>query len=190
MDLSTITVADFKALFRRDFPYLPEYDDTELYNAGDRVYLTSTKLFYDCIVNGTTGVTPTDASPWALVADSIDNYVLDEDITKAFAEAKIGLNQSLFTSDENIEIGYLYLTAHYLVNDIRAAVSGLSGTGDFTLSSRSVGNVSESYSIPQAYLDNPIYQFYTKSPYGLKYLALVLPLLVGNIGTVAGATSP
>ena len=47
MDLSTITVDDFKALFTRDFPYLNEYDNAELYNAGERIYYTTTKLFYD-----------------------------------------------------------------------------------------------------------------------------------------------
>ncbi len=191
MDLSTITVADFKAHFRRDFPYLPEYDNAKLYNAGSRVYYSPTELFYDCKANGTTGTLPTDAAAWDVVADDdIDNYILDEDIEKAFSEAKIGLNQTLFSSDENITLGYLYLTAHYLVNDIRASIGGLAGKGVFALTSRSVGNVSESYGIPQAYLDNPIYQFFTQSPYGLKYLALVLPNLVGNIGHVAGATSP
>lgn len=190
MDLSLITVADFKELFRRDFAYLPEYSGSELYNAGNRVYYTPTKLFYDCKANGTTGILPTVTASWDAASDSADDYILDADIERAFAEAKIGLNQALFTSDENIKIGFLYLTAHYLVYDLRAALSGVSGRGAFAVQSRSVGNVSESYGIPQAYLDNPTYQFYTNSPYGLKYLSLVLPLLVGNLISVAGATRP
>lgn len=190
MDLSTITVDDFKSLFRRDFPYLNEYDNTELYNSGDRVYYATTKLFYDCTVNGTTGVLPTDTNNWTQVSDDIDNYILDEDIEKAFGEAKISFNQSLFTSDENITIGYLYLTAHYLVNDIRAASRGISGVAAFPLQSRSVGSVSESYGVPEVYLKNPVYSFYTQSPYGLKYLNLILPLLVGNIMGICGGTRP
>jgi len=139
MDLDTITVNDFKSLFYRDFSYLNEYDNTELYNIGNRVYYTTTKLFYDCKVNGTTGILPTVTANWDIVSDNVDNYVLDADIEKAFNEAKITFNQSLFSSEENVKIGFLYLTAHYLVNDLRAALKGLSGTAAFPLQSRSVG---------------------------------------------------
>src|SRR5690606_2946854 len=132
-DLDTITVSDFKALFRRDFPYLPTYDNAALYNSGTRVYYPLTALFYDCKVNGTIGILPTVTENWTLVSDDIDNYVLDEDIEKAFSEAKVLLNQALFSSDENIQLGYLYLTAHYLVHDMRAAQSGISGVGSFAV---------------------------------------------------------
>jgi len=191
VDLSTITVADFKAYFRRDFPYLPVYSDTKLYNIGARVYYPDTELFYDCTENGVTDVPPTtDPGPWVLVSDDIDNYVLDEDIDKAFGEAEINLNQDLFGTDAQIRIGYLYLSAMYLVHDLRAALRGIAAGANFTVSAKSVGNVSESYAIPQAFIDNPIYQIYTQSPYGLKYLSLVLPQLVGNVGAVAGMTHP
>ncbi len=191
MDLSTITVADFKAFFYRDFPYLPTYDPSALYNAGERVYYSVSRLFYDCLVNGTTGITPgTDATVWLEVADNIDNYIQDADISRAFLEAKVNLNQGLFTSDDNIRMGYLYLTAHYLCNDIRTASGGVGSSALFPLMARSVGNVSENYGIPQVYLDNPVYSFYTQSGYGMKYLSLVLPQLVGNIGWVQGWTNP
>lgn len=191
MDLNTITVADFKAYFRRDFPYLPTYSSLKLYNEGARVYFPDTELFYDCLENGVTDIPPnTPDGPWQQAADDIDNYILDEDIEKAFGEAKINLNQSLFGSDADITIGYYYLTAMYLVHDIRAAMGGIDAGPGFALVSKSAGNVSESYGIPEAYLKNPIYQVYTQSPYGLKYLSLVLPNLVGNIGAVAGATRP
>ncbi len=191
MDLASITVADFKSLFFRDFPYLPEYNPAALYNAGRRVYYSTTLLFYDCLVNGTTDVTPgTDVAVWSVVADDVDNYILDADITKAFAEAMVLFNQALFTSDANIKLGYLYLTAHFLCYDIRAARGGVDSSGLFPANSRSVGNVSESYSIPTAYIDNPILQPYTASAYGMKYLALVYPMLTGNIGIVAGWTDP
>lgn len=190
MDLNTITVDDFKELFYRDFPYLPNYDNAELYNSGDRVYYATTKLFYDCTINGTTGILPTVTANWDVVSDDILNYVQDGDITRAFAEAKMNLNQALFSDDANIELGYLYLTAHYLVNDLRAALGGISGSALFPVNSRSVGSVSESYNIPQAYLDNPIYSFYTTSPYGLKFLAMVLPYMVGNVVSVRGWTNP
>lgn len=190
MDLDTITVNDFKALFYRDFPYLPAYDNSELYNAGSRVYYTPTKLFYDCKVNGTTGILPTVATNWDAVSDSLDNYVMDIDIEKAFDEAKITFNQALFSTEENIKIGFLYLTAHYLVNDLRTALKGISATAFFPVQSRSVGSVSESYGIPQSYLTSPILSFYTQSAYGLKYLNMILPHLIGNVIGIAGGTRP
>jgi len=191
MDLNTITIADFKALFRRDFPYLPSYDAAKLYNAGNRVYYAVTELFYDCLANGTTGVTPgTDTAKWAVVDDSTDNYVQDSDITRAFGEAQVNFNQSLFSGDDVIKLCYLYLTAHYLAVDMRNALAGVAGIGAFPLMSRTVGNVSESYGIPAAYLANPIYAIYAQTGYGMKYLSLVLPLLVGNVNVACGATQP
>jgi len=189
MDLSTVTTTDFKTRFFRDFAYLPVYDSTALYNLGDVTYYN--QLFYKALVNGVTGVTPgTDATKWVLTTDSLQNYVMDQDIQNAFTEAQISLNQSLFTTDATITLGYLYLTAHYLCNDLKAALAGVNSNGSFPVASRSVGSVSESYSIPQTYLDNPILAFYTTSAYGLKYLAMVLPNMVGNIGVVGGGQMP
>lgn len=192
MDLDTVTVADFKSFFRRDFPYLPEWSNTTLYNALAVVYYTTTALFYVSKANGNTGNLPTDTTKWDLQIpqSNIDDYVLDDDIDKAFSEAKMLLNQGLFGSDEDIRIGYLYLTAAYLVNDLRASMSGIMSSGYFPVSSRSVGNVSESYDIPDAWRDNPSYSFLSQSAYGQKYLSLVLPNLVGNVGAVLGRTLP
>lgn len=193
MDLSTITVNDFKAQFRRDFPYLPTYDAAKLYNIGARVYYPTTELFYDCKVNGTTNIVPTVTNNWDLVSPQpdVDDYIQDVDITNAFAEAMIAFNQALVCGpDSTVKLVFLYLAAHYLVNDIRAAQRGISGIGAFTVTSRSAGNISESYGIPEAYLENPVLAFYTQSTYGLKYLSLILPQLVGNIGAVAGGTLP
>lgn len=191
MDLDSITVADFKSQFWRIFPFLNEYDNTKLYNTGVRVYYTPTELFYDCIVNGTQGILPTDTDNWIIVADSVENYVLDKDVEAAFAEANVTFNQSLFGTDDQIKLGFLYLTAHYLSNDLKAALGGATGMGAAgILTSKSAGNVAESYGIPQAYLDDPILSFLTSTAFGLKYLSMVLPLLRGNIGVVFGRTIP
>ncbi len=189
MDLSTITVDDFKTRFFRDFPYLPVYDNAALYNIGARVYYPTTQLFYDCTVNGTTGITPDTPSNWTLVSDSTLNYIQDQDISNAFDEAMFNLNQGLFGSDEQIHLGFLYLTAHYLVNDIRAGRAGVAAQAQFPVSSKSVGSVSESYAVPARYADDPILSFYTSSSYGLKYLSLILPQMVGNVFTVEGGTN-
>jgi hypothetical protein len=120
----------------------------------------------------------------------LDKYVFNFDIEKAFGEAKHILNQALFGSDADIRIGYLYLTAHYLVNDLRTAQAGVNSTGSFPVSSRSVGSVSEAYQIPDMYKDSPQLAFFSTTQYGMKYLSLVLPRLIGNVGVVAGWTLP
>lgn len=194
MDLSTISVADFKAYFYRDFPYLAVWDVAQLYNKNSRVYYVTTLLFYDCQANGTIGRIPNAGYPWLNTAeaqaDSIYNYIGDIDITKAFAEAQINLNQALFSSDANIRIGYLYLTAHYLCIDLRAANAGLAAIGSFPVTSRSVGSISEAYGIPEAYMSNPMFAQFAQTAYGMKFLSLVMPNLVGNVQAVAGFTKP
>lgn len=191
MDLDTITITDFKTLFARDFPYLPEWSSTKLYNSGNVVYYSTTELFYQANQNGVPLATlPTDSQYWDAYSDDIYNYVLDADITKAFGEAQVNLNQALFSSDAQIQRGYLYLTAHYLCMDIRGAKKGLESTPEFIVGSRSVGSVSESYIVPDAYKDNPFISYLAKTSYGQKYLSLILPLMIGNFGVVAGGSRP
>lgn len=190
MDLSTVTVADFKSLFRRDFPYLSEYDNSKLYNEGAIVYYETTDLFYQSLSDGTTGQLPTDTDYWVKYDASTDDYVQDDDIERAFDEAEFNINQEIFSTDAQIKIAFLYVSAHYLAHDIRAAGQGVESSGSFNVSARSVGRVSETYAIPQRYLDSPALSFYTTSAYGMKYLSLVVPHLVGNIGVVGGGTNP
>lgn len=197
MDLATVTVAQFQAQFFRGFPYLDSiiYDPAVLYNTDDEVYFPATRLFYTAQYDGIQGVAP-NAAPapnppaWAKAVDNTDNYIQDQDITNAFAEATALLNPDLFPDDATTLLGYLYLTAHFLCNDIKAALAGVSASAQFLLSSRTVGSVSESYQIPEAYLKNPNYAFYTTSSYGMKYLQMILPSLVGNMAGVYGGTNP
>lgn len=152
MDLSTITVADFKAQFPRGFPYLPS-----------------------------------NLSP---SSETARDYVLDSDIETAFVEAQMQFNQGLFGTDAQITLAYLYLTAHYLIHDLKAAAQGLNQSGSFPVSGRRVGSVSENYTIPDYYLNDPSLLFYTTSSYGVKYLSFVMPRIVGNIQAIQGATPP
>lgn len=191
MDLSTITVADFKAQFFRDFPYLPNWNSSTIYNIGDIVYYQTTNLFYKSLVNGNTNITPgSDGTKWTIYPDTLFNYVLDQDITNAFAEAQIVFNQALYADDADITLAYLYLTAHWLCNDLQAAASGINSSAAFPTQSKSAGSVSESYAIPKAYTESAILAQYTSSRYGMKYLALTLPNLVGNMAPVIGGANP
>lgn len=184
------TTDGFKSQFSRDFPYLPTWDNTQTYNTGNEVYYATTKLFYRALNDGVTS-TPDTVADWEQFSDSIENYVLDNDITKAFLEAKFSFNEGLVggVCDEVLHV-YYYLVAHYLVMDIQASQSGLANSGKFLVASKSAGSVSVSYSIPESYLKDPILSYYTKTDYGMKYLSVIMPKMVGNMFAVAGMSRP
>lgn len=162
MNLSTITVAQFKTRFYRDFTF-----DNQNPNPQQPVPLNS-------------------------------DIIQDIDIQNAYNDAVPLLNQGLFSAqpgaaqntDAVITQGFLYLAAHCLCLNIKASDAGVNsgGTGGFPVSSRSVGSVSESYQVPDAYKDDPILAQYAQTAYGQKYLAMVLPMLRGNmVGIFGGA---
>ena len=183
-----ITVQDFKEYFYRDFPYLPIYDENTVYNTGNIVYYTN--KFYSCKKDDTIGELPTNTTYWQDAKADIYDYILDSDITKAIGEMLALLPSHLFTSDVILNLAQLYLTAHCLCNDIKTSNAGLASQIIFPVSSKSAGGISESYGVPRKFLDNETYAFYITSQYGLKYLAMLIPRLRGNIAVVAGWTQP
>ncbi len=116
--------------------------------------------------------------------------ILDSDITKAMGESKFNFVARFFSSQENFNIGFYYLTAHYLVIDLRASSQGIAGQFSWNESSKSVGSVSQSFSIPQRILDDPNFAWLTKTNYGAKYLMLIFPQLAGQMFSVCGRTNP
>lgn len=117
--------------------------------------------------------------------------VTQDQVGAAFQRANnYGLNPTLFATQSEWNQGYLLLSAHYLVQMIRAAGQGLSGQGSWVQASKSVGGVSESFSIPQRILDNPAFAMFTKTNYGLQFLEYLIPRLGGALRTVRGHTKP
>lgn len=116
--------------------------------------------------------------------------ITDQDILKAFAEASMNFNPTLFSTEDEQKLGFLYLAAHYLVIDIQNSTNGLNGKYEGIMSSKSVGSVSVGYTIPDWVMASPIYSLLSQSKYGMKYLSLIIPSLVGNITAVRGATHP
>jgi len=114
--------------------------------------------------------------------------VIDSDIQKGIDLALINFNEELFGLQADYTTAYLYLAAHYLVTNLRASSQGLAGSYAWLTASKSVGSVNESFQIPQYILDHPMLGMLTKTTYGAQYLFLVLPRLVGQIFTSAGAT--
>ncbi|MBO7733117.1 MAG: DUF4054 domain-containing protein [Methanobrevibacter sp.] len=180
-----ITTEEFKEHFSRDFPYLTIWDDSKTYFKGDEVYFSPN--FYESLVDDNTSEL-SDTTKWKVIKDSEDSYIRDADIGKAIEEAKLAFNADLFSGCEcEAKLAMLYLTAFYLVLDIKNSSAGLaSGYAGFT-ASKSVGNVSESYGIPTWVQTNPMLSLYLDNGYGKKYLTFLLPRVSGFIYVSPGA---
>lgn len=118
-----------------------------------------------------------------------EEQVSDSDITRAMTEASINFNKDLFDDLETQKVVFGYLTAYYLVFDQNNANTGGSG-GIGIRTSQTVRNVSESFAVPKWVLDNPMFSMYAQNGYGLKYISLIYPYLIGNVRVVPGATLP
>lgn len=186
--IDNISVEGFLNLFKSDFtPYiLPVYVEGKAYFIDDVVYLEPN--FYISLVDGNT-TEPTDTTNWALYNDSIDNYIQESDIERAFLEAKVNFNTSWYSDDETAEMVFYYLAAHYLIIDLTNRMNPLSMGYKGLTQSKSVGSVSESYAIPQWMLNNQMLSAYAQTGYGRKYLSLIQPYLVGNIIYTPGRTT-
>lgn len=181
-----VTTDDFKDLFTRDFPYLPVYVAGKAYFKDDEVYYAPN--FYKSLTDGNTTL-PTDTTNWALANDSVDNYIQDSDILRAFNEAKVNFNAALFGDDDTVKMVFLYLAAHYLVIDLNNAMNPLSmGFMGFT-QSKSVGSVSQSFALPDFVTRNAALSQYMQTGYGAKYVSLIYPYLIGNVVLIKGRTT-
>lgn len=116
--------------------------------------------------------------------------ILDQDITSAFMSTNFNINQGLFCSQSDYTLGYLYLSAHYMVMNLRASTQGMNGQYNFLQVSKGAGSINESFSIPQMILDNPLWSMYTKTNYGMYYIQLLYPQLAGQMWVAYGTTLP
>lgn len=185
--IDKLTVDDFKALFARNFPYLPVYEEGKTYAKGALVYVAPD--FYTSLQDDNTEPV-TNEEYWEVTAGDINDYVQDSDIERAWLEALATFNLDLGGDDKTTQICFLYLVAFYLAYDLQLANGGLYGSITFPATSVTVGSVSESYYVPEVYLDDPILSFYARNGFGLKYLNLVYPKLIGNVGVVGGWSLP
>lgn len=172
----TVSIEQFKTYFDRDFPFLPLYNDFKTYWLGDVVFYDDN--FYQSLKDDNTGNDPLTASDyWKKIKGNKYEYITDEDIEKAMTQARPNANEMFgATCNEKLNI-YLHLVAFYLVFDIKNSSSGINSSFLGTLASKSVGDVSESYNIPQWMLENPMFSIYSSNGYGLKYLSLIAPYM-------------
>ncbi len=188
--INSITPQDFKDYFKREFNYLPLWSSDRNYKKNDIVYYDVEGLFYKSLVNKNINNTPSENSEYWQEDDEVqyNDYINDDDINKAFIQAKNMINLSLFgRNEECLKMCYLMLTAHFLVIDLN--MSNGNGASSFIIASKSVGSVAASYGIPKKILDNPNLSYLANTQFGMKYLVYILPLLSGNLMILKGKTS-
>lgn len=193
--LISIEPADFRDYFTRDFKYLKPFSLTKEYFEDDIVsYQVGNDVnFYKMLLTSSQGVIPTevtDPPTWEAVNVDVDNYVLDMDIQKGFGKALTLINPELFENGQVLVEAYLYLTAHYMVKDLRLAGSGIDSKGESIASSQSVGSVSVSFSVPEHFSSNPMWGELATTGYGRMYIAYVWPRIQGKPGIARGRTLP
>lgn len=181
-----VSVNDFKDYFKRDFPYLPAYNSSKTYQKGDVVYYNG--KFYESLDANNTAL-PTDTEKWGASSDTIDNYINDDDITKAMSQALIAINEKFGSCDCEKIVLYMHLVAYYLVLDLHNASQGIGSAYSGPVQSKSVGDVSESYAIPTWLTNNPMYSMYMANGYGQKYLSLIAPELAVTLLFSYGRTT-
>lgn len=179
LNLNTVTTEQFKEYFCRDFPFLPYYDEDKAYKKNALVFDETTEEFYKSLKSNNTDDL-NNAESWEVVEDDKYNYIMDEDIQKAMSQAIV--NGKVFGEDCNEARNiYLHLVAYYLCIDIQNSSQGIGASYNGVVQSKSVGNVSESYAIPQWLTKNPMYSMYGQNGYGLKYLSLIAPYLACTV---------
>lgn len=156
------TIANFKEFFARDFPFAPAAPAVD------------------------PDAPPVDPAP----APDL-SYIQDFDITNAMRRTRGFLNQGLAGDQDEFDLMYLNLTAHYLVMSLRGSSAGMSGGFAGLETSKSVGSVSVSSTLPSFILENPMLALLAQTQYGTAYLEMMLPNLIGGgFGCVGGATLP
>lgn len=112
--------------------------------------------------------------------------VNDTDVTKCLTQQQNTINPCLFPTQNIYTQGALLLAAFNLVQNLRASSQGIAAKFDWTTSSKSVGGVSAGFAIPSRILENPSLAIYASNTYGVMYLQLILPFLVGQMFSVDG----
>jgi len=115
--------------------------------------------------------------------------VTDLDITNALAMAGVNINPAIFPTQAIYTMGYNMLSAHFLCQSLQAAAQGLGGSAQWLTVGKTVGDISESFNIPEKILRSPFLALLSKTSYGCTYLSMISPLLVGNVIGIQGVQS-
>jgi len=177
----SLTIQDFKNQFPSDFLYLPVWSENAVYNIGQKVYYNPTALFYICLNNNVTSL-PTNQSDWSVDSSNIADYITDGQLTAA-----LNFTMAWFPFDiawgAKSNIAFLYLMAHLLIvqNPKRAGGLQSANLSNAIQSSKSLADMSVSYTIPEWQLKNPQATWYNSTSYGALYYQMLCPYLIGNV---------
>jgi len=110
------------------------------------------------------------------------DQILDSDIIKAINQANIFIHRGIIP-DNYLVTAFQYLTAHFLVINYRMSFNGVQSVGQQIVQSNSQG-VTESYAIAKDFTKSTVLNSYAKTDFGLFYLSIIKPLLIGNVGII------
>lgn len=128
---------------------------------------------------------------FAFAVDQTDvTKVRDKDLNTAIGQAGLNFNPGLFAAQAGFAEAYLLLTAHFLCVNLLASSQGLGGAGEWLVNQKAVGNVSASFDVPERIKRSPFLAALSKTSYGMTYLQIITPLLVGNVLGVCRNASP
>lgn len=118
------------------------------------------------------------------------NKVLDTDIQGAILDAQFNVNPGLFPNQTMFSRAFLYLAAHQMIEKIKMAAAGVQSQYSWLTKSKTVGDVSQSFEIPEVIKNSPFLANIGTTRYGAMYLQIIAPLLVGNIQVDCTYTNP
>jgi hypothetical protein len=120
--------------------------------------------------------------------------VTDDDIANAMTDAMTVFNPGLFSVADGW-VAFLLVTAHYVRINIEAAGGlqaeaeglGVENQAEQVLGGAGAGGVNKSYVQPPEFVKKvPLLLQLWLTTYGQKYVAMLQPKLVGNVGAVEG----
>lgn len=109
-----------------------------------------------------------------------DECISDSDILRAKSDAELSFRADCLDADGR-KTALLYLTAHYLVLNLRNSADGISSNGGYGEASKSVGSVSVSYnSAPEWMKSNPLISSLQQTGYGQRYFELAYRCMMAS----------
>ena len=116
--------------------------------------------------------------------------IRDTDVTKAIACADVNFNDCLFGTDDKAKLAFLFLTASFLVENLRNSTNGLASQARFPIASKTVGGVTVQFQVPTRFQADPFVALMAGNGYGLMYLSMALPAATGQIFISPGGPKP
>lgn len=109
------------------------------------------------------------------------NMVQDSDIAGAILDAQFNTNQGLFGGQALYTRAFLFLAAHLMIEKLLMAGEGVASQYAWLTAAKAVGDVSESFEIPERIKKDPMLASFSKTRYGAMYLQIISPQLVGGV---------